>query len=348
MPAPPDWTPNRTPIHILLATYQGGEHLRAQLDSIRAQQDSDWRLLIRDDGSSDGTRRLIDAAAAMDSRIRVLDEPGGRLGAAGNFFALMEAARAEDARMFALSDQDDFWYPDKLAVLRAEYRRVAAMRGREQPILIFSDLAWVDANGRCLARSGFDASRARPALSGIDKDARWLLAMNLIPGCAMLGNRALLDFALPRPRAVEHHDWWLALLAAAVGTLVVVDRPLGDYRLHAGNTIGAASWGARIAGFFRRPSEQLRRGRRTHWQAVANARALADRMAGRDLDPDWRQALAFTLTELGSTNPMRRARASVTGPVRRVGWARGLLALLAAAMPMPDRGRDGHDRRGEG
>ena len=44
---------------ILLSTYNGEKYLVCQIDSILAQTDQDWTLLIRDDGSSDGTCNII-------------------------------------------------------------------------------------------------------------------------------------------------------------------------------------------------------------------------------------------------------------------------------------------------
>lgn len=46
-------------IDILMATYNGENFLRAQLDSILQQSNQDWLLLIRDDCSTDATVRII-------------------------------------------------------------------------------------------------------------------------------------------------------------------------------------------------------------------------------------------------------------------------------------------------
>ena len=47
-------------IDILLSTYNGGQYLREQLDSLLAQTCQEWELYIRDDGSSDITLSLIE------------------------------------------------------------------------------------------------------------------------------------------------------------------------------------------------------------------------------------------------------------------------------------------------
>lgn len=316
-----------SPIWILLATYDGERFLRRQLASLFAQTDRNWRLLVRDDGSSDRTPALLGAAAAADARVRVMDDDGGRLGSSGNFFRLMHAALAEGADYFAFCDQDDIWQPDKLATLRAALRageRAAA------PCLVYSDLSWIDARGDEIARSHFRAS-----CGGMpEQDHCWLMAMNLIPGCAMLGNRALLECALRRTD-LAHHDWWVALVAAAMGELVRVERPLLAYRLHGGNAIGARSLLARCIGFVLRPLDQLARGYEVHWVAVGNAHALLAAAGACPLNPGWRAGLEAVVAELGSPRRARRVRAVLAGPARRVGSARRLLAVVAALKHPP-------------
>lgn len=319
-------------IHILLASYQGARFMARQLASIKAQSDLDWRLLVRDDGSEDETPALLRAAAAADPRIRVLDDTAGRLGSSGNFFRLMRAALDEGARYFALSDQDDVWHVDKLAVLRAAMLKAetADCANALRPCLIYSDLRWIDSRERDLASSHFGAScGAMP-----DADHRWLLAMNLIPGCAMLGNRALLERAVLRTD-VAHHDWWLALIAAATGVVGRVDRALVGYRLHDANAIGARSLRDRCFGLLQSPIAQLVRGHQVHWAAVANARALLSVADDARFNPGWREALGEVVDGLGSQDRITRVRAALTGPARRVGRARRALALAAALKRPP-------------
>ena len=54
----------------------------------------------------------------------------------------------------------------------------------------------------------------------------------------MMVNRALLDWAMPIPPTVVMHDWWMALIASAIGRIVTLQEPLISYRIHAHNAIG--------------------------------------------------------------------------------------------------------------
>ena len=55
-------------IDILLPTYNGRAYLAQQLDSLFAQTLQDWRLVVRDDGSTDGTREILERYLAMHPR----------------------------------------------------------------------------------------------------------------------------------------------------------------------------------------------------------------------------------------------------------------------------------------
>ena len=46
-------------VTILMSTYNGERFLAEQIESIRQQTYTDWQLLIRDDGSKDRTREII-------------------------------------------------------------------------------------------------------------------------------------------------------------------------------------------------------------------------------------------------------------------------------------------------
>ena len=69
-------------VSILLATYQGGAFLKAQLHSINQQDFTGWDVILSDDGSSDDTVSIA-RAEIEQSRLRVLNGP--RKGLTQNF-----------------------------------------------------------------------------------------------------------------------------------------------------------------------------------------------------------------------------------------------------------------------
>ena len=120
---------------IVMSTYNGGQYLRQQLDSVLRQTVSDFLLLIRDDGSSDDTLSILHQYT--DPRIRLTE--GENLGPSGSFFALLEQARQLGADYVFFCDQDDIWMDNKLELLLAEMQNVPS-----GPALVFSDFSMID------------------------------------------------------------------------------------------------------------------------------------------------------------------------------------------------------------
>lgn len=282
---------------VLLATYQGATYLPDFLASLE-RQTAPWRLLARDDGSTDATPRQLQAFAQRHpDRVRLLPgSPEGRPGGArANFAALLEAARAEGASVVALADQDDVWVPTRLATGWAALRQAEAALPPGTPVLVHTDLAVVDAALRPQHPSFWRARRLDPWRRS---DLRSLLLENVVTGCASTFNGALLDRALPIPSEAIMHDWWLALVAAAFGRIVPVAQPTVLYRQHGGNTIGADAWSLAFV---------LR-------QAVRPAAIRAR------IDAGWRQATAFAARYRSHLAPADAAFLQELLALRRRPW----------------------------
>ena len=205
-------------VFIILSTYNGMAHVAALVESIRCQTLGDWRLLVRDDGSSDATVDVVDKLARQDPRIHLLPEDGRSLGAPGSFGLLMAAARARGARYVFFADQDDIWLPGKLDRLLSVMGDAEATVGSETPLLFYSDLVVVAGDLRVIHPSFRRQQWLTPPPQA--EALRVLLTQNVVTGCGALLNRALLDVVLPLPVEVVMHDWWAALCAAATGRIV--------------------------------------------------------------------------------------------------------------------------------
>lgn len=209
-----------TKVLILLSTWNGAKYLPAQIDSLLAQRfDGDLQILVRDDGSSDGTVEYLDSR--NDPRIRIVQ--GKNLGAQGSFFALMQMAQREEADFIALCDQDDVWLPEKLAC-------AISMLGIDQPGLYASSLQLVDEHLRSIGCFTHPGDRSFVAT----------LLCNFATGCTCVVNRSFLQ-QIPFPddgRKVLMHDWWLASLAATGHKIAYDPTPHIQYRQHSTNHVG--------------------------------------------------------------------------------------------------------------
>ena len=227
-PAPPPALPaaagRRGLIAVCMATFDPDPDLfRVQVDSIRAQTDGDWICVISDDCSSPERLAALRREVEGDERFHVSSSER-RLGFYHNFERALEMVPAE-AELVALCDQDDRWYPEKLATLRAALGRAR---------LVYSDQRLVDEEGRVLADTYWTERRNNHT------NLASLLMANTITGAASLFRREVLDLALPFPETPgeQYHDHWIGLVALATGRIAYVDRPLYDYVQHVSATLG--------------------------------------------------------------------------------------------------------------
>lgn len=90
-PSTTDNTPPR--ISVLIPTYRYARYLSEAVDSILAQDERNFELLISDDASDDGTAEMLPALAARDRRIRIWVQ-SRNLGMVANWNFLLAEARA--------------------------------------------------------------------------------------------------------------------------------------------------------------------------------------------------------------------------------------------------------------
>lgn len=240
-------------IDILLATCNGAPYLPEQLDSLMAQTCRSWRLLVRDDGSSDGTLEILENYRSRHPDvIMIIPNEGQNLGACGNFSRLLEQA---DAPYVMFCDQDDFWLPDKIETTLAAMQELERQHGTATPLLIHTDLMVVDEQLTVIGESLWRFQRTEPQrLTKLNR----VLLQNLATGCTIMINRALRDLAVPVPKQAWMHDWWLVLVATAFGRVAAVASPTVLYRQHEGNDTGAMLWNflAEVQVFFVRERRQ--------------------------------------------------------------------------------------------
>lgn len=124
---------------VLLASFNGERFVEDQLATILHQQDVHVRVHVRDDGSTDGTMRLLEAARANEHRLTV-EADGGRTtkSAAMNFITMLMEADFDDAEYIALADQDDLWLSGKLARAVLQLRQGQAA-GYSADLMAFDD-----------------------------------------------------------------------------------------------------------------------------------------------------------------------------------------------------------------
>jgi uncharacterized membrane protein/glycosyltransferase involved in cell wall biosynthesis len=218
-----------TRLSVVLAARNGERWLGEQLDSIASQTRPPDELIVSDDGSTDGTRGLVEAFARRASfGVRILDGP--QTGLADNFWVAAACATGE---LIAWSDQDDVWLPGKLE----QCERELLAHGAD---FVTHSAAVVDNERRPLGKKhpNYPAARCLEPLEGDP----W----HVPSGFATVFRRALLDQVDWSRRPISHqtgrvmnHDHALSLIAFAQGRRLELPNVLAEYRQHDANAAGA-------------------------------------------------------------------------------------------------------------
>ena len=218
-------------ITVLLATYNGEKYLGEQLDSLLKQSFNDFKILIRDDGSTDSTVKIIEEYCEKYPEKITAIKGEGTGSACRNFFKLVESAD-DDYVMFC--DQDDVWLPEKVEKTYLKMKELES--GNEGlPLLVHSNLFVVDEKLDVLSKSFFEFQAISPERDKLNN----LLVQNNVTGCTVMINREMLELAKEAPETCIMHDWWLGILASVFGKSAYIAEPLMLYRQHGSNQVGA-------------------------------------------------------------------------------------------------------------
>lgn len=226
---------------VILCTYNGEKYLEKQIKSIMEQDREDFCLLYSDDGSTDGTKAILQSLQEKyGRRMRAFPRPMHSGSPAKHFLSILSAlakgeVETENLEYIFLADQDDEWFPDKLSktisVIKEEERKF----GESLPILCHTDCTLVNAKGELLAKS----YRSYQKLPGASYRFSRLLLQNHVTGASVGINKALLQYCKEIPEQVKMHDHWLALLANCFGEIQYLPYASYAYRQHEENVLGA-------------------------------------------------------------------------------------------------------------
>ena len=211
-----------------MATYNGENFLKAQLDSLIEQKEVHVKILISDDGSSDNTLEIIEFYQEKFGHEKICYIDGPQQGFMQNFLNLIENAD-EDCDYYAFSDQDDIWCKDKLKVAITQLENL----DNQLPSLYCSRTELINANGYHIGYS--PRFKKRP-------DFKNALIQSIAGGNTMVFNQTSYQLlrALVYSNNIVSHDWWLYLIISGAGGIVIYDPlPKTFYRQHHTNLVGA-------------------------------------------------------------------------------------------------------------
>lgn len=209
---------------ICMAVYKPDmTRLSQQIMSIRQQSVEDWHCIIGIDGANAATRSQVLDLTKDDRRFAVHEFPD-RVGFYRNFERVL-ALVDRDTAWVALADQDDVWYPEKLALLLGHLEPVSMVLGQARVVEV----------SETLPNPSFLGTTDRAFFSTGE-----LLLDNVVSGALTVFKTELLNLALPFPPGtdVAYHDHWLGLCAALDEGIAAVPDAVQDYVQHGRNVIG--------------------------------------------------------------------------------------------------------------
>ncbi|MDR2474280.1 MAG: glycosyltransferase [Bacteroidales bacterium] len=207
-------------ISIAMATYNGDKYLHEQIDSILAQTEQDFELVVSDDHSMDKTWEILQEYASKYSRIHIYQNEQN-LGFVKNFERAMTLCKGE---YIALCDQDDIWTFDHLSVLLENIGENSCCCG--DAILL--------ENGELTDRLSKRDGVVVTYLDTPDKKLKRILySGSPFQGASMMVKQSHLKYIFPFP-SINMHDVWIALYACINNSMeYTVDKTITYYRQHA-------------------------------------------------------------------------------------------------------------------
>ena len=211
-------------LQILLSTYNGVRYLKEQLESYRPiARTLPYQVLIRDDGSTDGTQAIL-AQYAAEENIEVVYGENVGLNAS---YSWLVAHSNPLCNYYAISDQDDQWFANKLEIAvqnleKAERFSCPALFASRS---ILTDVGMTPIGETELPHQGMTFYNA--------------MLQNPCPGHTQVLNRPLMELMQRycHPDMVTF-DWWVYLVATAFGEVVFSPEATVWHRQHGDNTVG--------------------------------------------------------------------------------------------------------------
>lgn len=204
---------------VLLSTYQGEKYLEEQLDSILNQTYTNIEILVRDDGSTDGTKEIL-RKYKQKGKLEVID--GANQGFWKSFFELLK--KAPEADYYAFCDQDDIWEKEKI---EKAVNMLQKHKDKDIPILYYSNYDLYDEQTKLIQHT---KSRSKTNFE------------NALVECVNLGMTSVINQVARKmlinnlPSNTLGHDWWIYLICISFGKVYYDDSVTAKHRIHSSNT----------------------------------------------------------------------------------------------------------------
>lgn len=220
---------------VALCTYNGEKYIYTQLESIIKQSVHVDEIIICDDGSKDNTRAIIEDFIQTTTIPIKLICNSINLGYTRNFEKAICQCSGD---IILLSDQDDVWLPDKVAIILDFFTKnpdkdfvftnaqlINQSGLASYKTTLFDVLQWTKKNKK-LVDKGYSYDIL--SLSGRVTGATTALRASFIPYC----------IPFPQTTISAVHDEIIAVIASITNKIGYIDQCLIQYRIHGQQSVG--------------------------------------------------------------------------------------------------------------
>ena len=220
--------PSGPKFSIVVTTFNLADYVGETIDSVLAQSEASWELLVTDDESSDNTWKVL--CEYDDSRIQVACQTHGGLNSAR--LNGLQRARGD---YIVILDGDDKLRPEALATFRRLFEQDAGIG------VVLGQRALCDHEGRIIGHPR--RWRPRRPMNGYVLDRVLMACPATTPGQVAFRRSCLADAGGYPSSNWECGDWYLLALLAAVAEFAESREVVLDYRLRKDSL--ARGWGRR-------------------------------------------------------------------------------------------------------
>ncbi|MGQ7945275.1 glycosyltransferase [Flavobacterium sp. WC2509] len=204
-----------------MASYNGAEFIKQQLESILNQLNEGDEIIIVDDCSTDSTVKTI--KSFEDKRINVFRNEVNK----GHVYSFGRAISLATKDLIFMSDQDDIWIDGRVDLIRNK--------------LLNSDAMLISSNSNFINSQG---DRIDFKITGVESKSSQKYMKNIFDifagkenyyGCSMAFKKEMQKLILPIPNYVESHDLWIAMAANIAKSNLHCDEVTFERRVHGNN-----------------------------------------------------------------------------------------------------------------
>lgn len=199
-------------VSVILPVYNAEKYIESAIKSVLAQDFIDFELIIVNDGSTDGSLKLIEGF--KDSRIILINKENQ-----GISHALNDGLRFASGEFIARMDADDICHPRRIS------RQVEFLRKNSSIVLVASNVIYIDEHGEYLGFSCLPGSNS--AIRIKMSKGNIIFHPTVMFRSATFNEKSLYDEKINK--YIEDYLLWHKFLR--VGSIAIMQKPLLKYRV---------------------------------------------------------------------------------------------------------------------